>query len=299
MFHCGGTAVVYNVTGHDEYICHGENGLVVSLDDEVQVIAALKALKNEPGLLKKLQAGARQTAQNWPDWDITAAEFCRVIELCHQNDSDISKLFLQENSEFMLTVRDNGLSSKELSRLKSREQLGGDSSQTFRNHIQVYWDCGRGMEAVLTAPYQSGTWTWCRVVVPCNSQSLKVLRIDPSVCMGIVEIRTIRLSGQASGVVYVNWREGGGWDDIAVTGTACVLSKDPYLLLEAYGEDPQLFLPSLPNLPEGEQLTIEIEVRERTFAQAFVTCSAKVRWGKWNLYVKARHLGLSLLRKVW
>jgi hypothetical protein len=28
MFHCGGTAIVYNVTGHDEYIVHGRNALV-------------------------------------------------------------------------------------------------------------------------------------------------------------------------------------------------------------------------------------------------------------------------------
>ena len=28
MFHCGGTSIVYDVTGHDEYIVHGKNGLV-------------------------------------------------------------------------------------------------------------------------------------------------------------------------------------------------------------------------------------------------------------------------------
>lgn len=28
MFHCGGTAITYNVTGHDEYIVNGVNGLI-------------------------------------------------------------------------------------------------------------------------------------------------------------------------------------------------------------------------------------------------------------------------------
>jgi glycosyltransferase involved in cell wall biosynthesis len=29
MFHCGGTALVYDVTGHDEYIRHQQNSIVV------------------------------------------------------------------------------------------------------------------------------------------------------------------------------------------------------------------------------------------------------------------------------
>lgn len=58
----------------------------------------------------------------------------------------------------MLEVRDNGLRAKEISRFMAREQSGGDSSQTFLNNIQVYSDCGRGMETVLTTSYQSGFW---------------------------------------------------------------------------------------------------------------------------------------------
>ena len=30
MFHCGGTVVTYDVTGHEEYVEHGVNGLVVT-----------------------------------------------------------------------------------------------------------------------------------------------------------------------------------------------------------------------------------------------------------------------------
>ena len=34
MFHCGGTAIVYRVTGHEQYIRHDDNSLVVTPDDE-------------------------------------------------------------------------------------------------------------------------------------------------------------------------------------------------------------------------------------------------------------------------
>lgn len=34
MFHCGGTSIVYDVTGHDEYIVHDKNGLVAKTDDD-------------------------------------------------------------------------------------------------------------------------------------------------------------------------------------------------------------------------------------------------------------------------
>jgi hypothetical protein len=60
MFHCGGTAIVYDVTGHDEYIRHGVNSLVVERDNELQVVDWLKKLKNDIGLLDKLKAGAEK-----------------------------------------------------------------------------------------------------------------------------------------------------------------------------------------------------------------------------------------------
>jgi glycosyltransferase involved in cell wall biosynthesis len=269
MFHCGGTAIVYDVTGHDEYIRHGENSLVVKCDDELQVVDWLRKLKSDPKLLQLLQVGARQTALDWPDWDVATNEFHRAIGTCDQSYPDVSSAFLAENTAFMMEIRENALGERGLSRLFERERVGGYSSTSFLNHVQVYWDSGRGIEAELTDSYQSGSWSKCRIVVP-STLPPKILRIDPSVRMGIVEIRLLRISGVASGTVFRQWREGDSWHDIAVAGTACVLKMDPYPLLEAYGEDPQLFLPNLPISPDGEQLLIEMEVRESGFAQALV-----------------------------
>lgn len=75
MFHCGGTAIVYDVTGHDEYIKNGENGIVIKRDDEGAVIHALRSLRDDPGLLRRLKEGALATARAWPNWEQSSRWF--------------------------------------------------------------------------------------------------------------------------------------------------------------------------------------------------------------------------------
>jgi len=80
MFHCGGTAIVYDVTGHDEYIVDGRNALVVRRDDESGVIDAVRRLQREPDLLRALKQGARETAAAWPDWDTASRVFLQALD---------------------------------------------------------------------------------------------------------------------------------------------------------------------------------------------------------------------------
>ena len=75
MFHCGGTAIVYDVTGHDEYIRHGVNAIVVARDDEEGVLHALQDLKYKAGLYDRLCEGAIQTASAWPSWESSSKLF--------------------------------------------------------------------------------------------------------------------------------------------------------------------------------------------------------------------------------
>ena len=274
MFHCGGTAIVYDVTGHDEYIRHGENSIVVERDNEVKVVEWLEKLQCEPGMLEKLKRGAAATARDWPDWDTAAGDFHLAMVSIDTTHAEMSSSFLSENSDFLLSVRENGMRAREQSRMAEREMHGIDDSLPFLNHIQVYWDSGKGMQAELTDSYQSGFWCRCSVVIACDSASM-VLRVDPSVRIGIVEIRSLKISGVDSGEIFANWNEGSSWDDVAVTGTACKIWTQPYLTIEAYGEDPQLFLPDLENLPATEQIKIEVEIREMGIAQALV----KFRFG--------------------
>lgn len=79
MFHCGGTVVTYDVTGHDEYVEDGVNGLVVPMDDTDAAVAALERLREDPQLLTELRKGAVETARRWPDWAQSSAEFGRFL----------------------------------------------------------------------------------------------------------------------------------------------------------------------------------------------------------------------------
>jgi glycosyltransferase involved in cell wall biosynthesis len=68
-FHMGSTVVTTAVTGHDEYVRHRENGLVVGWDDVHGTARALDLLARDRRLLHELRCGALQTARAWPDWE--------------------------------------------------------------------------------------------------------------------------------------------------------------------------------------------------------------------------------------
>lgn len=74
-FHCGATAVVAPVTGAEEYIAHGFNSLVVGWDDPMGTAAVLDELAMDPAALRRLQQNALATAESWPDWPQSSAEF--------------------------------------------------------------------------------------------------------------------------------------------------------------------------------------------------------------------------------
>jgi O-antigen biosynthesis protein len=68
-FHMGATVVTTAVTGHDEYIKHNVNGLVVGWDDVFGTARALDLLARDRRLLHELRCGALRTARAWPDWE--------------------------------------------------------------------------------------------------------------------------------------------------------------------------------------------------------------------------------------
>jgi len=68
MMACGGTCVVGNVTGYDEYIVDGYNALVVNLGDVQGAHDALKRLIEDPELRNTLAKNGIKTAQEW-GWD--------------------------------------------------------------------------------------------------------------------------------------------------------------------------------------------------------------------------------------
>jgi hypothetical protein len=80
MFHCGGTAIVYSVSGHDEYIVPNKNALVLSSDDEAGVVAQIRRLIQDQTLLRTLKDEAEDTARGWPDWNHSSSTFLSHLE---------------------------------------------------------------------------------------------------------------------------------------------------------------------------------------------------------------------------
>jgi glycosyltransferase involved in cell wall biosynthesis len=65
-FHRGATCVVTPVTGHEEYVVHGWNGLVADWDDPRGTGRLLDLLARDRRLLHYLRTNALETARAWP-----------------------------------------------------------------------------------------------------------------------------------------------------------------------------------------------------------------------------------------
>jgi O-antigen biosynthesis protein len=85
-FHKGATCVVTPVTGHDEYVVHGENGLVVDWDDPAGTARALDLLARDRALLHRLRCGALATARSWPSWEQQGQVMAAVLRALRRED---------------------------------------------------------------------------------------------------------------------------------------------------------------------------------------------------------------------
>lgn len=81
IFHCGGTAIVFDVTGHDEYIVDGQNACVVRRGEMDSVVTTLRRLLNDRAELARLQAGALKTAEAWVSWDESSSAFRNWVDV--------------------------------------------------------------------------------------------------------------------------------------------------------------------------------------------------------------------------
>ncbi|MFQ5484957.1 MAG: hypothetical protein ACE5DO_06455, partial [Desulfobacterales bacterium] len=82
-----------------------------------------------------------------------------------------------------------------------------------------------------------------------------------------------------------------GWNSIEVAGTAVVLTDRPFLVLECYGEDPQIFLNMQEYSNFGKNISVEIELLEESFSKAFsrfnyINSSKTDRTNKFRQFIK-------------
>lgn len=92
MFHCGGTAIVYDIPGSEEYIINGKNAFVVGVGEDNKVIECINRLKKEDNLLENLKKNALKTARAWRDWDISSKEF--YLAVCKTENISLKDLKL-------------------------------------------------------------------------------------------------------------------------------------------------------------------------------------------------------------
>lgn len=110
IFHCGGTAIVFDVTGHDEYIIDGHNACVVRCGDMDGVVTTLRRLFKDRAELAHLQAGALRTADAWISWGASSATFRDWVEMALGGSvTDRTKLSEFSDKAFAEYARDEPL----------------------------------------------------------------------------------------------------------------------------------------------------------------------------------------------
>ena len=80
MFACGGTAIVWDVWGSEEYITHRYNALVAPMHSLAAAAACARELMHAPALLAELKANARKTAERWPNWDDMTPQILAAVD---------------------------------------------------------------------------------------------------------------------------------------------------------------------------------------------------------------------------
>lgn len=106
MFHCGGTSIVYDVTGYDEYVKDNYNSIVVNTDHEKDVVSAINRLKNNSKLLRRLKLNALKTANEWIGWDRSSSEFRDAVKNILQKNNSISQQQLKNETGHLFAAYD-------------------------------------------------------------------------------------------------------------------------------------------------------------------------------------------------
>lgn len=133
MFHCGGTCIVYDVTGYDEYIENEVNGIVVKTDDEATVISSINRLLDKK-YLNKLKKNAIKTANNWMSWDESSLAFYKAVKE-HNKKPKHSQQVLETQSKFFFNI----YVKYENKNIGLKKQLGIYARDHFPKLYKIYY----------------------------------------------------------------------------------------------------------------------------------------------------------------
>jgi hypothetical protein len=271
IFHCGGTALVYDVTGHDEYIVHNQNSYVVTRDDEEKVVQLLKQLKDNPEELVRLKQGAAQTASEWQDWDACSTAFDQALQYI-ASSKPTSRAYLKRYTEELFSTPETILKAGVLDTFIEREQASWEGKATNKNNFaQFYWN-SEGMfndEQVETKHYPAEEWSTICFKLTIDTSPIW-LRIDPSVRMGLLELDFITVYNVTQEKEILAFRKPEDFRVLFLAGEAKWLFPAKRNIIFSYGRDPRLHLPRIEEdmAQAGDCLEITMTVKE-TGIQAF------------------------------
>ena len=103
MMSCGGTAIVTDVSGHEEYVKHEENALVIKMDDLEGARRAVIRLRDDQELLSRLKKNALATADN-TTWDLAKSAYQLCLPKINSESQDLGKI--RDFLRFLPVIRD-------------------------------------------------------------------------------------------------------------------------------------------------------------------------------------------------
>jgi len=102
MFHCGGTAVAYDVTGADEYMRDRMNSRILPRDDQEGVIQAVNDLRDDYNKWSEYRAQALLTAKEWPCWSSSSKLFGEHLSAIALSGAGPQRAVLENQSKWIL-----------------------------------------------------------------------------------------------------------------------------------------------------------------------------------------------------
>jgi glycosyltransferase involved in cell wall biosynthesis len=272
MFHCGGTALVYDVTGHDEYIVHDRNSYVAERDDEETVIRLLRHLKENPDELTRLKQGAARTAAEWPDWENCSTAFEHAL-LHIASSRPASRDYLKRYTEELFRMPKILIKAKALEAFVAREQAVWEGRETNQNNfMEFYWD-GKGK-------FNSEKSQWKhypaeeKTTVSFELQAEEIplwLRLDPAARIGMIEIESIIVRNATQETEIMAFREPDDFQRLFLTGDLKWLFPERKNIVFSYGPDPIFHLPVVEQdkAEAGDFLEVTIRLKETGIQQFF------------------------------
>jgi hypothetical protein len=263
MFHCGGTAIVYEVTGHDEYIVHEQNSYVVARDDEEQVVRLLQKLRNDTTALQRLKDGARKTADAWPDWSESSRQFETATKQILQQQKP-SPAYIRKWIDDREQEKNHLWFLKEILRFAERERETGVAVSDRHNFVQIYTKVGDAPvdpDRVSWFYYRSDEATTITAIRPVDGLPFWI-RIDPSVRIGVTLIDSIMVKNLTSGQVLMNLESAKDFDQLFLSGTTKRIGWQHKAAFISYGIDPWFYLPPIMEAEIGDELEITMSFKE-------------------------------------